>query len=277
MIREAIKAAARAAGLRISKRTDAYDEDGLYTVHNDSFRRRNDFRAAYGRALKSLADPTEAKPGSEAATPDGAPWNGGYVPGTFGQWRVHIALWCASTAAKLEGDFVECGVFVGFMSSAVMKHLDWSGRGKMFYLIDTFEGPDASQFSAGELGRGRKEETEHLRKIGGYRYSLESVQRNFQEWKNVKLIKGLVPEILTQCPAEKVAYLHLDMNCVLPETSALRFFWDKLVPGGMILLDDYAFCGFDDQHDAMNALAEEMGFSIASLPTGQGLIVKTAR
>ena len=92
-----------------------------------------------------------------------------------------------------------------------------------------------------------------------------------------KLIKGLVPDILKECPAEKVAYLHLDMNCVLPEISALRFFWDKLVPGGMILLDDYAFRGYDEQHNAMNALAEELGYSIASLPTGQGLIVKTAR
>lgn len=269
MIRKAIKAAARAAGIKISRLTDGYDEDGLATIHNDAFRRRKDFRIAYARALRTLEEPGDEKAGAEPA-----PWDGGFVPGTFGQWRTHIALWCASTAARLDGDFVECGVFVGFMSSAVMKHLDWDTRGRMFYLIDTFAGPDAAQLSAGELQSGRKEEMDHLREIGGYRYSLESVQRNFREWKNVQLIKGLVPDILKECPAEKMAYLHIDMNCALPEVAALRFFWNKLVPGGMILLDDYAFSGFDEQHKAMDALAEELGVEIMSLPTGQGLLIK---
>jgi hypothetical protein len=262
---------ARLAGLKISRLKGCYNEDGLFTNHNDSFRNRADFRAAYGRALQTLIkDPLD-----ETAKAKYSQWNGSYIPRTFGQWRVHIALWCASTSAKLNGDFVECGVFVGFISSAIMKYIDWNRQGKMFFLIDTFEGPDLNQFNKNEIIRGRKEETERVRKIGGHNYSYETVKRNFQEWKNLKLIKGLVPDILKECPAEKVAYLHIDMNCAFPEISALRFFWDKMVPGGIVLLDDYAFSGFEEQHNAMNDLAEELSFSIASLPTGQGLIIKT--
>lgn len=272
MIRKSLRKIAAMAGLKISRLDGRYEEDGLSTVHNDTFRDRPDFRAAYGRALKTLMKPGEDKANAELAN-----WDGGTVPGTFGQWRAHIALWCASTAAKLDGDFVECGVFVGFLSSAIMTHLDWNGRDKTFYLIDTFEGPDAGQFNADEIRQGRKKETDHLRKIGGYHYSFESVRRNFQEWRNVKLIKGLVPEALRECPAERVAYLHLDMNCAMPEVSALRHFWSKLVPGGMVLMDDYAFCGFADQHKALKSLADELGVEIASLPTGQGLLIKPAK
>jgi hypothetical protein len=41
------------------------------------------------------------------------------------------------------------------------------------------------------------------------------------------------------------------------------------------LLDDYVFSGFEEQHNAMDGLAREQGFAIASLPTGQWLIVNT--
>jgi hypothetical protein len=39
-------------------------------------------------------------------------------------------------------------------------------------------------------------------------------------------------------------------------------------------MDDYAFSGFDEQHQALNTVAKEFGVSIVSLPTGQGLIIK---
>jgi hypothetical protein len=41
-----------------------------------------------------------------------------------------------------------------------------------------------------------------------------------------------------------------------------------------VLLDDYAYSGFQEQQDALNTLASELGFAIAHLPTGQGLIIK---
>jgi hypothetical protein len=37
------------------------------------------------------------------------------------------------------------------------------------------------------------------------------------------------------------------MNCTKPEIDAATFFWDKLVNGAMVLLDDYAYVGFIEQ------------------------------
>lgn len=51
--------------------------------------------------------------------------------------------------------------------------------------------------------------------------------------------------------------------------------WGRLLlPGGDGFLDDYAYCGYRAQKLAMDELSKELGFAIASLPTGQGLVVK---
>ena len=66
------------------------------------------------------------------------------------------------------------------------------------------------------------------------------------------------------------------MNCAPPELAALRHFWPRLVPGGVVLMDDYAYMGFDEQGAAFDAWARETGIPILALPTGQGLIIKPA-
>ena len=76
-------------------------------------------------------------------------------------WRVHVGLWAAFSASKLDGDFVECGVNRGFLSSAIMEDLDWDRLGKTFYLLDTFAGVDeemisTSPHSEDEIQRNRR-------------------------------------------------------------------------------------------------------------------------
>ena len=108
---------------------------------------------------------------------------------------------------------------------------------------------------------------------GFYVQGIEQVRANFSQWKNVSLIEGSIPETLPQVRAEKIAYLHLDMNCSTPEIAAIEFFWERLVPGGFVLLDDYAYFGYLSQKLAMDQFAQEKGIKILSLPTGQGFLV----
>ena len=48
------------------------------------------------------------------------------------------------------------------------------------------------------------------------------------------------------------------MNIVLPEIAAIEFFWDRLVPGAMVLLDDYGWSTHTAQKLAFDALREPM-------------------
>lgn len=226
-----------------------YDQDGLRSIHTHEFMRDPSFRRAYERGCRAAVD---------------YKWH----------WRVHIGLWAAFAASKLAGDFVECGVNRGFLSSAIMEFLDWDSGNRTFYLLDTFDGLDLDHVSDEDLRNGAIKKNEASLKSGEYVRDVESVKANFSQWKNIRIIKGSIPGTLDQVKARNVAYLHLDMNCSPPEVAAINFFWDRLVPGAVVLLDDYAYRGFESQKHAMDAFAREKNVMIASLPTGQGLLLK---
>jgi hypothetical protein len=229
----------------------AYDCDGLFTEHRPRFQSDPRFQAAWQRGLAT---------------------NRGVDPGI--EWRIHLGVWAASIAARVPGDFVECGVNAGFLSSAILTYLDWSKLGKKFYLVDTFQGPPMEQFSEGEVANGAYAKVLQSLLAGAYVTDLEAIRRNFQEWPGVEVVPGVVPEVLPEVRAGAVAFLHLDMNCAYAEMEALRYFWSRLSHGGVVLLDDYSRKDYEPVGDAMDHLARELGAEIASLPTGQGMIVK---
>lgn len=226
-----------------------YDSDGLRSEHNHDFLEDDRFVAAYERGVRAA----------------GADYGW--------QWRVHIGLWAAASAVRVRGDFVECGVNRGFLSSAIMQYLDWDAQGRTFYLLDTFAGVDPRYLSAAEHD-GVLERNEADLGSGFYVTNVEEVRANFATWRNVAIVVGSIPETLTAIQADEIAFLHLDLNCSLPEVAAIDHLWHRVVPGGVVLLDDYAYHGFQTQKDAMDAWAADTGTPIASLPTGQGLIVK---
>ena len=231
------------------KNGEAYDQDGLRSVHDHSFMSDPSFRKAYDRGVQAA--------------------------GEYGwHWRVHIGLWAAKSASRLNGAFVECGVNRGFLASAIMEYLNWDSLGKQFYLLDTFNGVDERYLSAEDLKSGATEKNTRNLQSGFYVRSVETVSENFSQWKNVQIIPGPVPETLPRVAVSEIAFLHLDMNCAFPEVAALEFFWDRLVQGAFILLDDYAYAGYGVQKAAMDKVASAKGLTIASLPTGQGLFIK---
>ena len=229
--------------------------DGLQTMHCHDFVHDAAFALAYKRGVKAIGGVDEYR------------WF----------WRVHIGLWAASCASRLDGDFVECGVNKGFLSSAIMEYLNWDATGKTFYLLDTFNGLDERYVTDEERRSGRLEQNLALLQSGQYTSGVASVRANFAEWDNVRIVEGPIPETLDRVDAKKVAYLHIDMNCAPPEVAAAHFFWDRLVPGAFMLLDDYAYYGYPEQKAAMDVFAVEKNIDICSLPTGQGLIIKPPR
>jgi len=252
-VKKLIRKALESAGYAVfnTRSPHGYAQDGLFTMHSDHFRRDQAFRAAYARGVKASQ---------------------GFDPKM--EWRVHVALWAASTASLAAGDFVECGVNAGFVSSAIMQSLDWGDSGKLFYLIDTFSGPVLSQYSRQEIDSGRDVVAKSALAAGAYVTDLERVRANFSEWPNAVVVQGTVPDVLETLGFGEVAFLHLDMNCALPEREALEFFWSRLSPGGVVLLDDYTYFGHGSQTEAIDSVAGRLGFKVLALPSGQGLIVK---
>lgn len=70
------------------------------------------------------------------------------------------------------------------------------------------------------------------------------------------------------------AFLHVDLNSAEAEVGALRAIWPNLVGGAVVILDDYGFPDFEMSRRAHDELADELGYEILALPTGQGLILR---
>jgi hypothetical protein len=228
-----------------------YASDGIFTFNNSHFLDEPGFQAAYQRGVRA----------SQGVDPK--IW-----------WRAHVALWAARFAVQAKGDFIECGVNAGFVSSAIMHRLEWQHIAKVFYLIDTFRGPILSQYSDHEVASGRLRVVSDAIKNGAYVTDVERVRANYAEWPNAVILQGEVPEVLKQVRVDHIAFLHLDMNCTYPERSAFEYFWEKVSPGGVVLLDDYAAYGYQALAIAIDAAASVRGAEVLSLPTGQGLICK---
>lgn len=224
-----------------------FKNDGLWTIHNADFLSDSDFGRAYDRAVKAEG-----------------------VDHSI-QWRLHILFWAAKTAIRLSGDFVECGVNKAHCSTAIMTYLNWnkSHGSRKYYLMDTFCGLVDSLVSEEEKALGRVEMFKDY-----YSECYEIAKKNVEEFNDVVFIRGPIPDTLQENPSQQIAFMHIDMNCAAPEVAAVRYFWPKIQTGGVVVLDDYAYHGYRPQKEAMDALGKELGFTVASLPTGQGLIIK---
>lgn len=227
-----------------------YSADLLYTYHNADFLKNPHFLKSY-----ELGKNTD----------------GGTLLKDYDiYWRIHVMCWAAKHVSNLEGDFVDCGVHTGIFARAVMNYIDFEKTKKKYYLLDTFNGLNEKYSTEEELKRNT---------LMGYDNEdgdllLKQVQNTFKDF-NVKIIKGPVPETLSSVDSDKFCYLSVDMNCVQPEIDALEFFWDKMVSGGIIILDDYGYANStNDQKFAHDTFASSKGVEILTLPTCQGLIIK---
>ncbi len=186
------------------------------------------------------------------------------------RWIVHTALWAATQAARLPGDFVECGVNTGMYSLAICDWLDFKTLDKDFWLFDTFNGIPIEQMSAAErdgiAGWHNRE---------SYEECFDRASASFAPWSRCRLIRGSVPATLAAFPKDRrVSYLSIDMNIVVPEIAAIEFFWDRLVPGAVVLLDDYAWATHLPQKQAFDDFARAHDAMILTVPTGQGIIIR---
>ena len=75
-------------------------------------------------------------------------------------------------------------------------------------------------------------------------------------------------------PRDRIAYLSIDLNNAVGEIASIEALWNLLVPGAIVLLDDYEWAYHEPQQLAWNEFAASRRHSIACLPTGQGMLIK---
>lgn len=180
-------------------------------------------------------------------------------------WRLHTLCWAAANAFKLQGDFVECGVFQGFSTAVTARYLDFGKQARTWYLYDTFSGIPADQINPGQQNPAQYQDP------GLY----DGVRQRFAQYRNIKVVRGRVPEVFAEATPQSIAFMHLDMNSAAAEMGALEVLFERMVPGGFLVLDDYGWYAYRAQKLAEDPFFRKHGCPVLELPTGQGLVIKT--
>lgn len=175
-------------------------------------------------------------------------------------WRLSTVLWGFHNGLRLEGDFVECACYKGTTARIICDTVDFgSWPDRHYYLYDLFDHDPSLPHHA---------MTQHSKEL------FQQVRERFSGFSNVTVTQGKVPDILAEAAPQKIAFMHLDMNNAGAEIGALEVLFDRMVPGAILILDDYGWLGYREQKLAEDPWFAKYGYRVLELPTGQGMLVK---
>ena len=187
------------------------------------------------------------------------------------RWRHYLLYWTATVASQIAVDhqknFVEMGVCDGLTAWYASHARQRMKCGGEFFLYDAWEEMRSDLLTASE---GKS--------AGSYAYlNIENTKRNLALCDKESFIfnKGYVPESFSHSRSpERVAWIHIDLNSSIPTVASLDYFWDRLLPGGIVLFDDFAWPGYEDTRIQVENWCQRQDLNILQFPTGQALITK---
>jgi O-methyltransferase len=179
-----------------------------------------------------------------------------------------ISLFNAAEDVNLRnivGDIVECGSWNGGSAAMIGYGLAKTEtiNKRIIWLFDSFEGLPPPSDRDGKL------EQRHYFK-GLNKGSMYNVSRAFRSLlvpeTNVKMVKGWFQDTLPLATVGPIALLHIDADWYDSVHLVLETFYDRVVPGGYIVLDDYGF--WEGCRRAIHTFADERGIELTITRTG---------
>jgi O-methyltransferase len=177
--------------------------------------------------------------------------------------RLYFLAALARHAARLNGGFAECGVFRG--GTALLLSRVTAPTGTPLHLFDSFEGlpqPDGDQdifYRRGDFGRTDAEMVAALL---------------IEDQPRVHVHKGWIPRVFDEAPDLGWALVHVDVDLYRPTLDACEFFYDRMVPGGLFVFDEYGFPTCRGERNAVDEFFHDRPESPIVLPTGQAFVIK---
>jgi len=156
----------------------------------------------------------------------------------IGAANINILLSTIDRTAQVPGDVAECGVFRGASLVPMAVHLRQVAPAKHLFGFDSFEGYDDSILI--DVGMGGPPEAN--KRVGGFKGTSCAVVRDKLRLfgaNNATVIPGNFRESLPQCAGRSFSSVHLDCGIYVSYKECLEFFYPRLNPGGVILINDY--------------------------------------
>jgi len=150
---------------------------------------------------------------------------------------------------KINGDYVECGVWKGGSSMMIaLTLLKNNITDKKIYLYDTYEG----------MSEPTKDDINYANKTAQEKYSLTMNNKAGSNWcrseidevksnlystgypkENIIFIKGKVEETIPQTVPQKISLLRLDTDWYESTKHEMNYLYPLLSEKGILIIDDY--------------------------------------
>lgn len=144
----------------------------------------------------------------------------------------------------LPGDVLEFGVYkaASLIRFATFRHALEALRSRNIVGFDAF-----GEFPTSDIKKSADQDfIERFECAGGPGLTIEEVYAALEHKglrANIELVGGdirdTLPQYLGSHPQTKIALLHLDLDVFEPTYFALENLWERVVPGGLVIIDDY--------------------------------------
>lgn len=181
-----------------------------------------------------------------------------------GNW---LLLECLKDTDNLEisGDIVELGSHTGGNAVLMLQTLcNHKSNSRKYFILDSFEGfPEISS-----------NDPKEFQNIFDMEYNFMEIKDRFAMFDNCHIIRGFIPTTFQQLP-EGNKYSLIFYDCDLYQTclDTLEYFYDKVVPGGYIIVHDYLNLYFGGVKKAVDKFCSNRGveFSVFFESTMAGI------
>lgn len=153
-------------------------------------------------------------------------------------------------AENIPGDTAELGVYRGDFASRI----NAAFPERTLHLFDTFEG-----FADADLAAEQAEKLSRAKAGDFSDTSLELVRRALPYPEKAIFYKGFFPDTFSGCESGCFAFVSIDADLYAPTAAALPLFWDRLAPGGVLMIHDVNSTQYTGAKKAVDAFCAEKG------------------
>lgn len=149
------------------------------------------------------------------------------------EYRMFELYQLASQASKIDGDFLEVGVWRGGSSAIIKNALKESNSENKFYIADTFKGVVKAGSREDSFYKGGEHSDTNI----GY---VKDLFKKIDIEEPIIMV-GIFPDDFPDITIQNLAFVHTDVDAYESTKGIIEWCIPKMLKGGIIVFDDYGF------------------------------------
>jgi predicted O-methyltransferase YrrM len=143
---------------------------------------------------------------------------------------------CIAKTANVDGAILEIGCAHGLTTTFLYEYMVDSNIDKEYYCVDTFSGFTPENIAVEHRERGKSHDYDNEFKNNNVEWFKEALNR--RHISKIKVVEADICTLNADRLPEKIAFCLLDVDLYQPVKVGLKKVYERLSPGGMIVVDD---------------------------------------